>query len=194
MVILDTAELRPKLDLAGKYVDFNLLRATLTVEKVIEDLNIKLTDPTGDGECRGTCPKCGKDRSFAVNVNTNRFHCFAKGCALKGGGVIDLLARLYAVTAKEASHLLACAYGITPYGREPAAANENKPEEETATKETINESVSDAESGEAAEQTAGESSGVSSPDDTPPQLTAAHLIASIEHNLAQLKSLLQISR
>jgi len=85
MVSLDAAELRSKLDLDAKYIDFNLLRTTLSVVKTVTDLNIDMTEPNKDGECRGKCPKCGKDRSFCLNVDTNRFNCFAKGCNLKGG-------------------------------------------------------------------------------------------------------------
>jgi len=120
MIKLDLASLRPQLDLEGKYVDFSLLRTTLTVAKVVGDLDINLSAPSKEGESRGTCPKCGKDRSFALNINTNRFNCFNKGCILKGGGVIDLFAKLYEVPAKEASHLLACVYGIQPYTQSPA--------------------------------------------------------------------------
>lgn len=112
MIQLDIKELRSKLDLDGKYVDFSILRTSLPVEKLVRDLDVKLTEATKEGECRGICPKCKKERSFALNVNTNRFNCFTKGCFLKGGGVIDFFAKLYEVTAKEASHLLACAYGI----------------------------------------------------------------------------------
>jgi hypothetical protein len=117
MIQLDLAALRSQLDLEGKYVDFSLIRTALTVEKVVRDLDIILTEPTKEGECRGKCPKCQKDRSFALNINTNRFNCFGKTCILKGGGVIDFFAKLYEVPAKEASHLLACAYGIQPYSQ-----------------------------------------------------------------------------
>lgn len=119
MIELDIKYLRSRIDQEGKYVDFNLLRTTLTVEKIVRDLNVELSNPTTEGECRSACPKCRKERSFSVNVNTNRFNCFAKGCFLKGGGVIDFTAKLYEVIAKEASHLLACAYGIQPYSSEP---------------------------------------------------------------------------
>jgi len=119
MVNLDVAELRSEIDLEGKYVDFSFLRTALTVAKIVKDLGLEMTEPTKDGECRGKCPKCGKDRSFCLNITTNRFNCFAKGCILKGGGVIDFFAKLYEVPAKEASHLLACAYGIQPYTQKP---------------------------------------------------------------------------
>jgi hypothetical protein len=133
MIGLDMAQLRSKLDLEGKYVDFSLIRTALTVEKVVRDLGVDLTSPTEAGECRGKCPKCGKDKSFSLNVNTNRFNCFAKSCVLKGGGVIDLVAKIYEVPAKDASHLLACAYGIQPYSQEPVAKSqpEKKPPAET---------------------------------------------------------------
>jgi hypothetical protein len=113
MVDLDIAELRSKLDLTGKYVDFSVLRTALTVHKVTIDLDINLSDPNKQGECRAQCPKCGKEKSFSLNINTNRFNCFAKGCTLKGGGVIDFCAKLYEVSAKEASHLIAYAYAFS---------------------------------------------------------------------------------
>ena len=49
--------------------------------------------------------------------------------------MIDFVAKLFEVPAKEASHYLACAYGIQPYSSEPVS--ESKPQEkaisETAT-------------------------------------------------------------
>ncbi len=127
MVNLDVAELRPKIDLEGRFVDFSLLRTTLSVPAIAKDACVELSDPTYEGESRGKCPKCGKQRSLAVNVNTSRFYCFAKDCSFKGGGAIDFFARLNNVSAKEASHLLACAYGITPYSSEPMPEQTEKP-------------------------------------------------------------------
>jgi len=123
MVNLDIADLRSKINLEGKYVDFSVLRTALSVATVARDLETNLSEPSKDGECRGKCPKCEKDRSFCLNINNNRFNCFAKGCILKGGGVIDFFAKLYEVPAKEASHLMACAYGIQPYTQEPVTAS-----------------------------------------------------------------------
>lgn len=124
MIELNLESLRAQIDLEGKYVDFSLLRTAITVEKLVRGLGVELTEATKEGECRAKCPKCGKDRSFALNINTNRFNCFAKGCFLKGGGVIDFFAKLYEVPAKEASHLLAYAYGIQPYSSEPVEKSE----------------------------------------------------------------------
>ncbi len=70
-------------------------------------------------------------------MNTNRFNCFAKNCVLKGGGVIDFFAKLYEVPAKEASHLLACAYGIQPYTQEIGAEAATNQANEKPTAETV---------------------------------------------------------
>lgn len=180
MVNLDIRDLRPNLDLENKYVDFALVRNALSVASVVKDLQINLSAPTKDAECRGTCPKCAKEKGFSLNINTNRFNCFTKGCVLKGGGVIDFFAKLYEVSAKEASHLLACAYGIQPYTQEigtESATNQvnEKPVDEILPIEREVREVS-ASSFDLSH--------------TVSLLTAQHLIASIEDQLAQLKQLL----
>jgi hypothetical protein len=180
MVNLDVAQLRLKLDLEGKYVDFNLLRSTLSVITVVNNLDVTLTDPNKDDECRGICPKCGKDRSFVVNINTNRFNCFAKGCNLKGGGVIDFFAKLYSVSAKEASHLLAYVHGIQPYGEEAVNSSQSKPVSKSMAEPLIVEQKREVP----------EYSSKASQNVKVQPLTPAHIIASIEHQLAQLKELL----
>jgi hypothetical protein len=205
MVNLDVAHLRSKLDLENKYVDFSVLRTSLTVFKVVGDLEVEMTEPNKEGECRGKCPKCEKDRSFCVNADTNRFNCFAKGCGLKGGGVIDFFAKLYEVPAKDASHLLACAYGIQPYSsdepvgettqpaRKPVenvAALPAEPKREAVKAEAVKESKLPEESLKDSQPDAQ----ADSPTIKNPPLTAAHLIASIEHQLAELKRLLASSR
>ncbi len=115
---MDIGYLRPQIDMEKKYVDFSVLRTALNISVVAKDLGVKLSEPSYEGECRAKCPKCGKERSLSVNINTGRFYCFAKSCPFKGGGAIDLFSRLHEISAKEASHLLACGYGITPYGGE----------------------------------------------------------------------------
>jgi hypothetical protein len=177
MINLDAAELRSKLGLETKYVDFSLIRASLTVTALVADLNIFLSEPTEEGECRGKCPKCGKDRSFVLNVETNRFNCFAKGCNLKGGGVIDFFSKFAEVTAKEASHLLACAYSIEPYAKDSKAISQS------AIEKPADKDLPAKAEREVLQHSANVSQKI-------PPLTAQHLIASIEHILAQLKQLL----
>jgi len=116
---LDIAELRSKIDLDGRYVDFAELRSLLSVATVAEDSGVDFSDPSYEGEIRGRCPLCKKARSLSVNINTNRFNCFSKGCRLKGGGVIDFFAKLHNVPSKEASHFVACAYQVGPYTDQP---------------------------------------------------------------------------
>lgn len=127
---LDVAELRSKIDIENLYVDFGILRSTLSVSTVAQDLGVELSEPSFEGECRGTCPKCKKEKSFTLNINTNRFNCFGKGCKLKGGGVIDFFSKLNEVSAKETSHLLACAYGIQPYSSEQVTGQNGNPNQE----------------------------------------------------------------
>ncbi len=182
MVKLDVAQLRSKLDLEGKYVDFSVLRAALSVAAIARDLNITLTEPTKEGESRGSCPKCQKDRSFSLNISTNRFYCFAKGCVLKGGGVIDFFGKLFEVSAKEASHLLACAYGISPYTQALVVADVNNQTNENPTVKA----EQPVQSREVPESSADLSQ------TTSPLTTPAHLIASIEQQLAELKQLLAV--
>ncbi len=95
---MEIAELRSRIDMDNLYVEFGVLRAALTVGKIVNDLDVSLSEPNKEGECRGTCPKCAKEKSFSLNVNTNRFNCFNKGCALKGSGMIDFYAKLFEVS------------------------------------------------------------------------------------------------
>ena len=177
MVNLEIAQLRSKIDTEKLYVEFGLLRNALSVARIVKDLNISLSEANKEGECRGTCPKCQREKSFSLNTNTNRFNCFAKGCVLKGGGVIDFFGKLFEVSAKEASHLLACAYGISPYTQAVVAANNQTNENPTVKAEQP------AQSREVPE---------SLPDITTSPITPAYLIASIEQQLAELKQLLAV--
>lgn len=119
--------LRQKTDLNGKYVDFNTIRGCLTVLTVAEDIGTDLNEPNDEGECRGDCPKCEKPRSFSLNINSNRFNCFSAECDLKGAGVITFASIFFDTEdAKEACHLLACAYGIQPYNAEFSGASLSK--------------------------------------------------------------------
>ena len=146
---MDVGYLRSKVDFEGKYVDFGVLRTALNISVVAKDLGIRFSEPSYEGECRAKCPKCGKERSLSVNINTGRFYCFAKSCPFKGGGAIDLFSRLHEISAKEASHLLAFSYGITPYGEngnveDPTTAGEPTQAAEESEKEM---EASDSESG-----------------------------------------------
>ena len=72
MIKLDLDAPRSEIDLENKYVDFSLIRTSLTVEKVFCDLNVILSAPTKAGECRGSCPKCGKERNRSSAVRRGK--------------------------------------------------------------------------------------------------------------------------
>lgn len=112
---IDLAYLRQNIDLEKKYVDFHIIRNFLSILRVAEDVGVNFNEPNTDGECRGDCPKCDKQRSFSLNINSTLFNCFDAKCDLKGSGVIDFASKLFATDSQEACHLLACAYGIQPY-------------------------------------------------------------------------------
>lgn len=181
---MELAELRSNIDMEKLYVDFALLRTALTVVPVAEDLGVSLSEASREGERRATCPKCEKERAFSLNINTNRFNCFAKGCNLKGGGVIDFFAKLYEVSAKEASHLLAYAYGIQPY------TQQEDPVVAELTPVTVPITAPAESNGEAAALP------IKREVEPSPQISqdacrsAQHLIASIERQIAELKQLL----
>jgi hypothetical protein len=184
---MEIAELRSKIDMEKLYVEFSVLRTALSVATITKDLQVALSEPSKEGECRGACPKCAKEKSFSLNINTNRFNCFAKGCTLKGGGVIDFFAKLYAVSAKEASHLLAYIYGIQPYAEEDASVpiaaalqTATLPPPELTTEP--NREVASLPPEKAVESLPNVS------DDT--HQSAQYIIASIEHQLSELKQLL----
>lgn len=86
MSIIDREQLRSKIDFENLYVDFALVRTSLSVGQILGDFNVSVSEPNEDGECRGKCPKCERAKSFALNINTSRFNCFAKGCVFKDGG------------------------------------------------------------------------------------------------------------
>lgn len=190
---MELAELRSKIDMENLYVDFNVIRQALSVETAAKDLQMSLSEPNKEGERRGQCPKCGKEKSFSLNINTNRFNCFAKGCLLKGGGVIDFYAKLYAVSAKEASHLLAFIYSIQPYTQETAAtssasatvADDKQPDAKPIAKAEVEIVPVKREVSHPLPDTS--QTGIQ------PHITPQHIIACIERQLAELKQLL-ISR
>ena len=130
---LNILSFEPSTDPDNQFVDFSLIRESISIEQFIADSGVtKLSEPNEEGEARGKCPTCEKERAFALNVGKNQFNCFSKQCKLKGGGVIDFASKLYKLSAKEASHLLACAYGLEPYdkrgeSKQPAQTKKEAP-------------------------------------------------------------------
>ena len=59
-------------------VDFNLLRAEITMEQVLDQLGFHPTSRSGN-QLHGPCPVHGstseRSRTFSVNLATGRYHC-----------------------------------------------------------------------------------------------------------------------
>lgn len=190
---MEIAELRSKIDTEKLYVEFSVIRTALSVAGIARDLQLSLSEPSKEGERRGACPKCGKDRAFCLNINTNRFNCFAKGCTLKGGGVIDFFAKLFEVSAKESSHMLAYVYGIQPYTHEDGSMPKVTATQSSATAPSSAQATPDEREVAASPPPAQESVESSLAISSDTRQSAHYLIASIERQLAELKQLLIVS-
>ena len=69
-------------------VDFNQLRAEITMEQVLDHLDFEPSGRTGN-QLRGPCPVHGSasadSRTFSVNLDTGRYYCHK--CQSKGNQV-----------------------------------------------------------------------------------------------------------
>ena len=87
-------------------VDFQELKATISIEQVLAWLSIDLKK-TGAHQLRGVCPIHGgsNDRQFVVSTDKNLWHCF--GDCHGGGDIIELVARMQKVSQKQAAEMIA---------------------------------------------------------------------------------------
>ena len=85
------------------WVDFNLIKAAVTMEMLIVQYSITGLTKTGD-ELRGVCPihKGKSKREFAFNLGKNTFCCFAPVCKARGN-VLDFVARMEGCTVRDAA-------------------------------------------------------------------------------------------
>lgn len=85
------------------WVDFNLIKAAVTMEMLIVQYGVTGLARNGD-ELRGTCPiHRGKSkREFSVSLTKNTFICFAPTCKARGN-VLDFVAKMEGCTVKEAA-------------------------------------------------------------------------------------------
>jgi len=95
-------------NMAATFVDFAIVKETVTVEKAIGFLGLTMRR-TGD-QLRGPCPACkgGGDRALAVNIPKNSYYCFAEG---KGGDVIAFTAHIRDLSQRDAALLLSTSFG-----------------------------------------------------------------------------------
>ncbi len=85
------------------WVDFNMIKATVTMEMLVMQYGITNLSRNGD-ELRGVCPiHLGKSkREFSVNLVKNTFICFAPTCKARGN-VLDFVAKMEHCTVKDAA-------------------------------------------------------------------------------------------
>jgi DNA primase len=86
------------------YIDFNELKARVSIEEAAGCLGLKLTK--AGAQFRSPCPACksGGDRALVLTPAKNLFYCFA---AQSGGDQIALAAHVKACKTNEAAHFLA---------------------------------------------------------------------------------------
>jgi DNA primase len=91
------------MEMTKAWVDFNLIKAAVTMEMLIVQYGITGLARNGE-EMRGVCPiHEGKSkREFAVNLVKNTFCCFAPVCKARGN-VLDFTARMERCTVKDAA-------------------------------------------------------------------------------------------
>lgn len=85
------------------YIDFAELKSRVTIEAVVQRLNLK-TVKSGH-QLRAACPACkqGGDRAIAITPSKSLFYCFA---AQAGGDQIQLAAHIRGESAKDAAQWL----------------------------------------------------------------------------------------
>ncbi len=115
------------------WVDFNLIKAAVTMEMLIVQYGITGLTRNGD-ELRGVCPiHQGKSkREFSVNLAKNTFCCFAPTCKARGN-VLDFVAKMEHCTVRDAALIMDEWFKVTEQeagesepvaeNRQPAAAD-----------------------------------------------------------------------
>lgn len=95
------------------WVDFNLIKAAVTMEMLIVQYGITTLERNGQ-EMRGVCPiHQGKSkREFSINLVKNTFCCFAPRCKARGN-VLDFVAQIEHCSVKEAALKLDEWFGVT---------------------------------------------------------------------------------
>ena len=94
-------------------IDFQDLKANVSIEQIIAWLNIDLKK-TGTHQLRGVCPIHGgsNDRQFVVSTDKNLWHCF--GDCNGGGDIIELVARWQKISQKQAAEMIAAHFTKMP--------------------------------------------------------------------------------
>jgi len=87
-----------------KWVDFNAIKAAVTMPMILDHYNIKGLVKS-DGELRGSCPihrGSPRTKTFAVNVSKNAFNCFSDVCKARGN-VLDFVTAMEKCSVRDAA-------------------------------------------------------------------------------------------
>jgi transposase len=113
---------KPALPPAGSrpHVDFAFLRQQVSLDKVLQHLDL-LHNLRGRGvQRRGSCPVHShagdQERTFSVHLGKNAFRCFHKNCGVQGNA-LDLWAAVHRLPLYDAALHLAETFGL-PRNRE----------------------------------------------------------------------------
>lgn len=110
---MDLNKVLPKLKTSER-IEFADVRNLVSLKQLTDYLAIQLSK-RNETEFRGNCPKCNKV-NLAINLESNYFKCFTKGCLMKGSGVIDFMNKGYSINNSVTSaHILACIFQILIY-------------------------------------------------------------------------------
>src|SRR5260370_10808914 len=100
---------------ASRWIDLAHVKSQLTLQRVLETLNL-FAELRGRGsQRRGPCPVHGqgKGRTFSVQLDDNLFQCFDKKCAIKGD-IIDLWAAVKGLKLRDAALDLVRLFNLEP--------------------------------------------------------------------------------
>ncbi|MGZ3489033.1 MAG: IS110 family transposase [Isosphaeraceae bacterium] len=115
---------------ARPQVDFAFLRQHVTMEQILQYLDL-MTHLRGRGEQRrGPCPVHSHpgdaERTFSVHLGKNAFQCFHAACAVKGN-VLDLWAAIHRLPLYEAALHLAETFQLPRNREEEPVARTRRP-------------------------------------------------------------------
>ncbi len=87
----------------SSFIDFNVLKETVTIDQVAGLLGLELKQ--SGGQLRGPCPACksGGDRALVITPEKGVYYCFADK---KGGDLIALAAHIREVGMKDAAEFI----------------------------------------------------------------------------------------
>lgn len=103
---------------ASRWVAFRLVKDSVSFEAVLDRYGLLKSFQRTPGGFRGPCPlhKGTHPKQFVVSSSKRAFYCF--GRCQSGGNVLDFVAKMEAVSIREAALLLAEWFDLGGRGRQ----------------------------------------------------------------------------